>query len=294
MTESIISKDGGTISYTSNGHGPGLIILHGALQSSHSHTQLAEALSPSFTVYLPNRRGRGGSSAHDASFTMQTEVDDLEALLIKTGAQFVLGVSSGALITLQASKSLPAIRGIVIFEPPLLVDFSRFKTDVKRFDEEIARGDVPAALVTAMEITEMGPWICRFLPRWILMPLVGWVLGREDAECRKSGVPSMLMLAPTMHYDFQLVREMEGPLERFKGLGDDGRKVLLLSASASPEYLRRGVDELEKAILGGRHVRLEGLDHLGTGNKEVGGEPGKVAEVVQDFFLGRGNRTERS
>jgi pimeloyl-ACP methyl ester carboxylesterase len=289
MTESVVSKDGGTISYTSLGHGPGLIILHGALQSSHSHTQLAEALSPSFTVYLPNRRGRGASSTHDASFSLQTEVDDLEALLLKTGAHLALGVSSGALITLQAAMSLPAgtIRGAVLFEPPLLADFPRFKVDVKQFDEEIARGEVAAALVTALGMTEMGPWICRFLPRWILTPLVGWVIEHEDVACQKSGVPSMIMLAPTMHYDFQLVREMEGPLERFRGLGDDGKKVLLLSGTASPEYWRRSVDELEKAIPGARHVRLEGLDHLGTGNKDVGGEPGKVARVVEDFFLGR-------
>ena len=63
-TGSIVSKDGTTIGYRQLGRGPGLIVLHGAMESARSHMQFAEALAPSFTVYLPDRRGRGLSGPY--------------------------------------------------------------------------------------------------------------------------------------------------------------------------------------------------------------------------------------
>ncbi len=45
--------------------------------------QLAEAMAGSFTVYLPDRRGRGLSGPYGAGYSMQREVEDLDALLTK-------------------------------------------------------------------------------------------------------------------------------------------------------------------------------------------------------------------
>src|SRR5690348_4242592 len=59
MTSSVTSKDGTTIGYRQLGHGPGVVLLHGAMESAQSHLQLAEALADTYTVYLPDRRGRG-------------------------------------------------------------------------------------------------------------------------------------------------------------------------------------------------------------------------------------------
>ncbi len=53
------SADGTIIGYRQLGEGPGLIILHGTMESSESHLQLAQVLSRTFTVYLPDRQGRG-------------------------------------------------------------------------------------------------------------------------------------------------------------------------------------------------------------------------------------------
>ncbi|KAJ8098041.1 alpha/beta hydrolase [Lipomyces tetrasporus] len=124
MNDVVTSKDGTTISYLKLGEGPGLVILHGAMESARSHFELAEALAPAFTVYLPDRRGRGLSGTYGHEYSMQKEVEDLDALLTKTASHFVLGVSSGALIALQASWKLKAIHKAVIFEPPLLINNS--------------------------------------------------------------------------------------------------------------------------------------------------------------------------
>src|SRR6202165_1170373 len=93
-TASVASKDGTTIGYHRLGCGPGVVLLHGAMESGLSHLQLAEQLAAGFTVYLPDRRGRGLSGPFGGGYSIQKEVDDLSALLSETGTGQVLGVSS--------------------------------------------------------------------------------------------------------------------------------------------------------------------------------------------------------
>lgn len=124
ITDSVNSKDGTTISYRQLGHGPGVVLLHGAMESAQSHMQLAEALADTFTVYLPDRRGRGLSGPYSKDYSIQKDVEDMDALLTKTGTHNVFGVSSGAIIWLQAALTLPAIHKAAIFEPPLSINGS--------------------------------------------------------------------------------------------------------------------------------------------------------------------------
>ena len=63
-TGSVLSKDGTRIGYLRVGRGPAVVLLHGSNESARSHTQLALALADTFTVYLPDRRGRGLSGPH--------------------------------------------------------------------------------------------------------------------------------------------------------------------------------------------------------------------------------------
>src|SRR5713101_9571991 len=108
VTGAVISKDGTTIGYRQLGRGPGLVVLHGAMESAQSHMQLAEALANTYTVYLPDRRGRGLSGAYGRGYSMGEDVEDMNALLSKTDAHYVFGVSSGAIIWLNAALTLPA------------------------------------------------------------------------------------------------------------------------------------------------------------------------------------------
>ncbi len=138
-TGSVTSKDGTIIGYRQLGHGPGIVALHGAMESAQSHMQLAEALADAFTIYLPDRRGRGLSGAFGADYSMQREVEDLDALLTKTGAQRVFGVSAGGLIALQAALTLPAIQKVAVYEPALIVNHSISTAFLPRYDREIGR-----------------------------------------------------------------------------------------------------------------------------------------------------------
>jgi hypothetical protein len=46
---SVTSKDGTTIGYRQLGHGPGLVLVGGGMQTAHHFDQLAEALADTFT-----------------------------------------------------------------------------------------------------------------------------------------------------------------------------------------------------------------------------------------------------
>jgi pimeloyl-ACP methyl ester carboxylesterase len=279
-TSSVRSKDGTTIGYRQLGQGPGLIMLHGAMESAQSHMQLAEALADAFTIYLPDRRGRGMSGPFGDTFCSQKNLEDMEALLSITGAQYLFGVSSGAIISLQATLALPAIQKTAIFEPPLPINGSISTAFLARYDEELAQGKVADALVTGMLGAQMGPPIFQSMPRWLLRLLTEMMMASEDKRA-KHGDVTMSKLAPTLHYDFQLGSEMEGALDQFR---DISTPLLLLGGSASPAYFKTAIDALAMLLPHARRVELPGLGHGASGNRDRGGQPKRVAEELRRFF----------
>src|ERR1700682_887997 len=80
----VVSKDGTTIGSRQLGRGPGLIVLHGAMESAQSHMQLAEALADTYTVYLPDRRGRGLSGPYRPGDVVSQDVVDMDSVLTRT------------------------------------------------------------------------------------------------------------------------------------------------------------------------------------------------------------------
>jgi len=80
---SVISSDGTGIGYRQMGDGPGLILVHGGMQSSQNLTKLVRALCHRFTVYLPDRRGRGLSGSTGPTRTVEDCCEDMRALVEK-------------------------------------------------------------------------------------------------------------------------------------------------------------------------------------------------------------------
>ena len=96
-TDSVISADGTKIGFRKLGKGPGLILLHGGMQTSKNLMRLAAVLSDAFTLYVPDQRGRGLSGPHGSHYGLSKACEDMRALLDKTGAAYVFGLSSGRL-----------------------------------------------------------------------------------------------------------------------------------------------------------------------------------------------------
>jgi pimeloyl-ACP methyl ester carboxylesterase len=136
--------------------------------TAHNFDQLAATLAGTFTVFVPDRRGRGLSRDAGKDYSIQKEVDDLDALLSQTGSHNIFGLSAGAIIALQASLTLSAIHKLAIFEPPLFINGTLPTAQIARHEKEMAQGKVAAALVTAMRAGQFGPPALKFMPRWLL------------------------------------------------------------------------------------------------------------------------------
>ncbi|MCK2216325.1 alpha/beta hydrolase [Actinomadura sp. ATCC 31491] len=287
----VTSRDGTTIAYRRlGGDGPGLVLLHGAMQTGHGNIELAEALSADFTCYVPDRRGRGRSGPAGPRYGLAREVEDLTALLAATGAEHVAGVSSGAIIALRTALALgavpggPAVRKIVAFEPPLDLDGSNPTGWLARFDREIAAGRVPAALVTGMRATRMGPAVFTVVPRFLLEAMTAAMLKNQD-KVAVAGEPTFRALAPTLRQDAQLVAETADDLAAYRALTAE---VLLLGGTRSPAYLRDALTALQGVLPRCRRADLPGLDHSATSNAAMRGRPARVAAEIRRFLLSAG------
>ena len=258
-------------------------MLHGAMETSRSHLQLAAALADTYTVYLPDRRGRGLSGPYGRDYTPQEDIDDMDALLTQTGAHLVFGVSAGALIWLQAALTLPAIHKAALYEPPLIVNGSARTDYLARLDQELAQGKVAAALITGMKGAQMGPPIFNAMPRWLMESLTQRMMAQEDQRAAQGDV-TMRMLAPTLHYDFELVAAMADTLDRYKAVQVP---ILLLGGSKSPRYLHVALDALEQVLPHMQRIEFAGLDHGASSDASATNRTGKpeiVAQALHQFF----------
>lgn len=277
----VTSIDGTTIGYRKMGSGPGIILLHGGANASQHFMTLGTALADTFTVYIPDRRGRGLSGPIGENYSMQKEVEDLDAIIKKTGAHNLFGLSSGALILLQAALNLPSIHKAALYEPPLAVDNSimDIMSFMPRFDKEIAQGKLAEATVT--QLKDFGKyfvpsWITG-LPRYLLVMFFKLYFRNEEKNVKGDDV-SFTILIPSFHYDYELVVEMKGTLENFKAVPGE---VLLIGGSKSPYFLKHTLDELNKVVPNVKRLELDGLGHGGSLDS---GKPELVAKELKKFF----------
>ena len=280
---SVVSADGTTIAYREQGNGPGLVLVHGGLQAARNFTQLAEALSTSFRVYVPDRRGRGGSGPFGPEYGLAREAEDLDALLRKTGARLVFGLSSGALIVLHAAQCLFGIEKVAAYEPPLTVDGVDPAAWAPRYESELDRGDLAAAMATALKGTaDVGPLM--HLPRAVMVPLFRLAIRADAAKSR--GQIAIRDLIPTLRFDVRLQREASRLVD---ALPEIRCEVLLLGGERSHPALRMVLDTLARRMPRARCVRLAGVGHIAADNH---GRPGEVASELRTFFTGP--RTQRT
>ncbi|RXZ77578.1 alpha/beta fold hydrolase [Paenibacillaceae bacterium] len=124
--DTVISKDGTKIAYNKQGNGPALILVSSAAADHQDAAQLAEQLTAHFTVYNYDRRGRGNST-DTATYDVEREMEDIEALIEIAGGQASLfGSSSGAVLALETANLLgDRVTTLYLYEPPFIVNDSR-------------------------------------------------------------------------------------------------------------------------------------------------------------------------
>lgn len=275
-TGSVTSLDGTTIGYRQVGSGPGIVFWPGGMQAAQHYMRLAQALANTFTVSIVDRRGRGLSGPHGDQYCMARECEDVDALLSKTGAHFMFGHSSGALVTLQAALTSPSLHKVAVYEPPLSSHGSVSTAWIPIFDRKIAEGKPASALITFLKDDKLVR-----LPGWLLLPLLQWHLSKEKKTLAPDDIP-MEALIPTQRFDGLLVKEMDSTLERFAHLHKD---VLLLGGTKSPAFLREILKDLERTLPQARLIEYPGFGHSSPNQTRSGrNDPERIAEDLRAFY----------
>jgi pimeloyl-ACP methyl ester carboxylesterase len=245
---STISKDGTVIAYDKIGSGPPVILVDGALcyRGMGESAQLASLLAPRFTVLTYDRRGRG-QSGNSLPYAVEREVEDIAALLCEAGGTaFLWGMSSGAVLALEAANCLSGVRKLALYEAPLIVDRSRATTgdDWARIDEAIAKDRRSDALKIFLRSVGLPRLLAAVMP---LTPF--W---------RK-----LTAIAHTLPYDGVIVREFQRgkslPADRWESVTVP---VLVMDGGKSPEWMRLGNKALAGALSDAHYQTLPGQTHM--------------------------------
>lgn len=122
-TGQVSSRDGTSITLESRGTGPAVVIVDGPASSRSfgPSMKFASLLAENFTVYTYDRRGRG-DSGDTAPYSVQREVEDLQAVITAAGGDNigVYGTLSGAVLALEAAAAgVTGLGKLVLREPRL-------------------------------------------------------------------------------------------------------------------------------------------------------------------------------
>lgn len=263
--ETVASKDGTRIAFDRVGQGPALILVGGAVQYraiDQGTRRMAELLGAGFTVYHYDRRGRG-DSGDTAPYAVDREIEDLDALIREAGGSvFLFGMSSGAVLALDAAARSTAITRLALYEPPLMIDDTRPPIPAgytDRLNELLAsdrRGDALALFMTeAVGVSAETVASMRSAPYW----------------------PALEAAAPTLPYDNAIMDDLVSgaplPADRWSTVTVP---TLVIDGGASPEWARNAVAALVDRLPDAERRTLEGQTHQY--------DPELLAPVLHEFF----------
>jgi pimeloyl-ACP methyl ester carboxylesterase len=243
------SADGTLIAYETCGEGPPLILVDGALCSRElgPSKALAAALRDQFTVIRYDRRGRG-ESTDTAPYDVRREVEDLDALIAATGgAAFLLGVSSGAVLALEAAAHGLPVTAVALYEPPFIVDDTRppLPADyTERLTALVAgerRGDAVRHFMRNVGMPGFMVQLMRFMPAW----------------------GKLKRVAHTLPYDVAIMGDTQCgaalPADRWDGAF---ARTFVIVGGKSPAGFHTGTRELAELLPNAEHHVLPGQTHM--------------------------------
>jgi alpha-beta hydrolase superfamily lysophospholipase len=265
-TQFTTSADGTRIAYEVRGRGPALVSVDGALcqRVMGPSRGLAEALAEHFTVHVYDRRGRGESGPGRWPDDLDAEVADLRAVVDAAGGHaHVLGVSSGAVLALEAVRQGAPVDRLAAYEAPFIVDGSQAPNDPQLPERlhELAqsgrRGDAVRLFLRTVGMPAAMVPLMRLMPPW----------------------KHMVGIAHTLAFDLSLViAHQQGrplPEGHYAGVASE---TLVLAGGKSPAAMQNAQAAVAAAVPHGRLVTLPGQTHMV--------KPAVVAAAVTPFLLG--------
>jgi pimeloyl-ACP methyl ester carboxylesterase len=242
--KTVTSADGTTIAFDRFGSGPPLIMVGAAFNSRSGSTEpLAVALQDRFPVLNYDRRGRG-DSGDTAPYSVEREIEDIDALTASAGgSSAVFGHSSGATLALLAAAHGSAISKLALYEPPFLVDQSR----------PPLAADFPERLIALVAAGRRGDAVELYQTEGIGIPQEV-VAQMRSAPFR----PAMEAIAHTLAYDATIVGDLKLPTALIASVMTP---TLVINGENSPPLLRNAARAVAETLPNGRQVTLAGQTH---------------------------------
>lgn len=229
----VISKDGTSIAFDKAGEGSPLILVDGAMcyRAFGPMGPLASLLTPHFTVFTYDRRGRGNSS-DTAPYAVEREIEDIEALINEaSNSALVYAISSGAALALQAAAHGLAIKKLVLYEPPFMLDnngqrrFEEYKTQLTKLVSAGRQGDAIELFMTQVGMPAEAIAQMHNAPMW----------------------PMFEAVAPTLVYDATVLGNDSSIPNRQATITIP---TLVMDGGASPTWMRNAAQATANAIPG--------------------------------------------
>jgi pimeloyl-ACP methyl ester carboxylesterase len=275
--KTVISKDGTSIAYDQIGSGFPLILVTGALGIRGDSTKdpMVNLLCGDFTVINYDRRGRG-DSGDTQPYAVDREIEDIEALIDAVGGEaYLYGMSSGAILVLEAAAKLPnKVKKLVMYEPPFIIDDSRTPLPAD-YVEQLNKATAEGRRGDAVEI---------FMTQALLIPaeFVQMMRNAPMAQSFPEGVKppewsDMEKVAHTLAYDGLIVRDyLAGkplPHQRWNAFTAPG---LVVVGENSESFFHDGAKALADDLPNIKVHVLEGQDHAVS--------PDALAPVIREFL----------
>ena len=258
--KTIISKDGTPIAFQRAGNGPAVILVDGAL-CCRASGPLAELLATNFTVFTYDRRGRG-DSGDTAPYSVEREVEDIEALVNEAGGSaFVYGTSSGAALALEAANRGLAIRKLALYEAPLMVDDSRCpipENQLARLNDLLSadrRADAVKLFLHLVGVPAIFVALMRLMPVWSKLTAVAHTLTHD-----------IIILQDTR-------RDTSLPAGRWAAIT---APTLVVDGGRSPASMRHAMRALASVLPNANLRTLKGQTHIV--------KPQVLAPALAEFF----------
>jgi len=248
--KTVTSKDGTTIAFDQSGTGQPLIMIPGAFGYSKfpGSLELAALLSSDFTFINYDRRGRG-ESGDTQPYAVAREIEDIEALIDAVGGSaFLGGMSSGAILALEAANQFPGkVKKLALYEPPFIINDSRPPLP----------SDFVQQLKDAVTAGRPGDAIDIIMTHALRIPAEQLAPMRHDPLW-----PEMIKVAPTLVYDGTIQADfMAGkplPRDRWTHVNFP---TLVMNGETSDQFFKDGAQALVDLLPNAQHRIVEGQNH---------------------------------
>ena len=258
----VTSRDGTRIGFERSGEGPPLVLVHGTTADRTRWAAVLPAFEAAHTVYAVDRRGRG-LSGDAPEYALEREYEDIAAVIeavagAHDGATDLFGHSYGALVSLEATLRAPAIRRLVLYEPPIPTGGPIYAEGLReRIEAMMESGDRDGAVATffseVVGVPESDLATMRSTPVWQARLAAVHTIPREFAD-----------------EDYVLEPERLAAVDV---------PVLLLCGSESEEFMKAATAAVDAALPASRVAVMEGQGHIATTTA-----PDLIARLVLEFL----------